>query len=263
MPLRHSLLLFLLALPGVLPAVTLQEVIQGYINAQGGEEAIKTVHSLRLEGVIIQGDATVPFIQFKKVPNLMRTIVELPQGEFISGYDGKTAWMKSRVMQHSLAMEPEAAAATATSAPLFSQLYTLRDQPDRLLLLGSAEIDGESCYEVQARPDSGQDITFFVSAENFLEKKVEFIHKSEGKLSRTEVYYSAERKVPPLTIPFLITTYQDGKLSNEIRIEKAAINPGIYSDYFSPPGGIRTKEEIVAEQKKKTAPPAKAVEEDE
>lgn len=235
---RVFLFLFFLSLHHAAEAGSLEVIIDGYIQAQGGEEAIKKVKALKISGTINNEGKELTFVQIKKVPNLMRMTLDLPQGELITGYDGKVAWTKSRQMEHSILLNATDTAALAASATLFSPLYNKRDQLSDLLLLGESVVRGDPCYDIEVRVKGSDSTIISISQSTFLERKMERVYTLEGKTTREEHYYEGQLRVPPLTIPRTIESYEDGVLTGAITIESAKLNPGVFSSYFSPPGGL-------------------------
>jgi hypothetical protein len=72
------------------PAV--RSVIDDYIQALGGREALWRIRNRRAEGVIEQGHSRKKFLLYWAAPNLARA--EFKQGDFViyNGYDGRKGW---------------------------------------------------------------------------------------------------------------------------------------------------------------------------
>jgi hypothetical protein len=75
--------------------LTLAELIDRHTLAAGGAALQAAIQTARLHGVMRDGDATVPgFTVLRKQPNLLRVQVPVPNGFFLEGYDGASAWEK-------------------------------------------------------------------------------------------------------------------------------------------------------------------------
>ncbi|WOO41612.1 hypothetical protein [Rubellicoccus peritrichatus] len=247
-PIRVALIvsLAILTLTGTLTAqtITVREVIRGYLKAQGGEDRLEKVQSIKIEGTVTQGEANYRLLQFKKLPNLVRLNISGENKNFSMGYNGKTAWIKPSKAPQSIPMEAEAAETFIANATLFSQLYTLRDRQDSINLLGESTVKGEPCYELQVKTLEGSEMIYFLGKNDFLERKVSQFVKSENGVIRNESFFSDFREVPPLTIPFLIESYSEGELSSIVKIKAAKLNAGVFNSYFNPPGGLTSLDEL-------------------
>lgn len=234
--------------------ITVREVIRGYLTAQGGEDRLEKVQSIRIEGTVTQGGSTYRLRQFKKLPNLVRLNISGDNRNLSLGYNGEIAWVKPKNAPQSIPMEPEATEAFIANATLFSQLYVLRDELNSINLLGESTVKGESCYELQLRTREGTEMIYFLGKNDFLERKVVQLVNSAGAVIRNETYFDDFQKIAPLTIPYYIESYSDGELSSTINIKSAKLNAGVFNSYFNPPGGLTSLEKLKGESKDRSSP---------
>src|SRR5438270_8320556 len=72
---------------------TADELINKNIQAKGGIEKIKAIHSVRMSGKLVAGGGfTAAAVQENERPNLVRETFSLQGMTGISAYDGTTGW---------------------------------------------------------------------------------------------------------------------------------------------------------------------------
>src|SRR4051794_33012282 len=86
--------LLLLAL-SALQAQTGAELVQRNLNAKGGVDAIKALHSLRMTGKVQMGSLTADTTRDALAPDLLRETLTIQGMTQIVAYDGKTGWQIS------------------------------------------------------------------------------------------------------------------------------------------------------------------------
>lgn len=170
-----------------LPAA--REIIDRYIEASGGREAMARHESRRAVGRIsmpaqgVEGDVEI----FAARPALMRLRMTIPGvGEIQSGYDGKVAWSLNPLTGPML-MQGKALEQTKADADFDSSLH-----PDTLYkLLETVEkttFEGRPAYKVRAVRTNGDEDFEYYDAENGLLLGAEVTRESPmGPVKATHV----------------------------------------------------------------------------
>jgi outer membrane lipoprotein-sorting protein len=81
--------------PTIARAAQADEIIEKYVAALGGADAMKKVTSRVAKGVIIVAGKETPIEVFTKAPNKRITITHTPNGESSTAFDGTVGWMGS------------------------------------------------------------------------------------------------------------------------------------------------------------------------
>ena len=87
-----TLLLSTLAVATVNAEQTLDQVLADYVEAKGGEDAIKGIKTMKISGKMSMGAMEFPFELTAKRPNKVYTAFEAQGMKGVQAYDGETGW---------------------------------------------------------------------------------------------------------------------------------------------------------------------------
>jgi hypothetical protein len=92
------------ARPETAPLPTVDQVLDKYVQALGGEAGFKKLNTRVMKGAQITSDGTsIPMETYQTAPNKLVTILTTPkQGVLMSGYNGTVAWSKNARGQREL-----------------------------------------------------------------------------------------------------------------------------------------------------------------
>src|SRR5579871_6799131 len=89
---------------GMLAAQTAEELVSKNLQAKGGVEKLKAIHSLRMTGKMRQGSFSIDLAVDSQAPDLMRQNVTVMGMTGSMAYDGSTGW---RLMPFGGRRDPE------------------------------------------------------------------------------------------------------------------------------------------------------------
>ncbi len=232
--------------------IELAEILAGYFEAQGGLEYIEGINGLRLSGSIRSEDTTLPFVQIKKRPNKLRFTITYPNTsssnapgvEIIMGYNGDVAWQTIRQREQAVELTGRERSNFIREAALFSHLYQPTNKNVLISYLGEGEVDGQAVYRLKVTLEDGHTLIYSVDQERFLDLQIETSFEHEGDTISNVSKFQDFRKVGQLEIPFHITSIENGQEQYVITLDNVDVNPGIYNDYFDPPGGLEGKDPL-------------------
>jgi hypothetical protein len=72
---------------------TADQILDKYIQASGGTDALKKITSRSSKGAINFGERNVPLEVFAKAPGQRLSIMHTPNGDSITAYDGHSGWL--------------------------------------------------------------------------------------------------------------------------------------------------------------------------
>jgi len=213
------------------------EVIEKYVQAIGGKEAIRRVSS-RVE----KGNVTMFGRQFSveivaQAPAKYRETMDLPKGKDITVYDGREGWMAfpGRPVR-------EMGSADVDAARMDGDLMFPTDATNVFTELRVAKpeiIDGRVAYQILGIRAGQPPAQLYFDEQSGLLVRLERYAESPLGLYPTQVNYSDYRSVDGVKIPFRITTARPGS-SVAIQLNSVQQNVPIDESTFAKPAGSHT-----------------------
>ena len=185
-------LLFAAAFAAILSAQTAEELVNRNLQAKGGLDKIKAIHSLRATGKVQQGGGfTLQVGSLSMAPNLLRQSFTIQGMTQIAGDDELRTLVEE--------------------ANFFGPLVDYQAQGNRVEYIGKDTLDGDDVYRLKVTLKNGDIYYYYLDPETFLEvrmEKVQFIH---GAVRETVVECGSYKLVGGVYMPF---TYEVGSRQN-------------------------------------------------
>jgi len=219
------------------------EFRSAYLRANGGEEQLEALQSVRASGQMESGGQTVPFFSLKRRPDQSLTTLKMPDYELSFVVNGDQVWQRVNVAGQA----PQYELKTGAEAAALGQMGDFFDPIMLVLLFDEGSIErlspsmwmGRETIKLEFRTDEG-DIraSAYVDIQNMqpLARIEEFADGRERK-----VLYSDYRLVGGMQEPFLVETYLDETLQSRVILEKSDPNVGTVASLFYYPGSISTE----------------------
>lgn len=149
---------------------TVDEVLQKWVDAIGGEAAVRKLKTRVSKGTLTltaQG-VSIDLKVEAKAPNQRLMTIFLPggAGEMLSGYDGKTAWRQIPGVGNQTLSGSELEAAKDEAD--FWETIEFKRRFQKLELKPSEKVEGKDCYVVEAAAAKGAPQKIFFSKETGL-----------------------------------------------------------------------------------------------
>lgn len=219
--------------------LTAEQVVERYSAARGGTQRWRELESLRLSGTYSAFSEESPFTLLRQRGDLYRLEFSLFGAPAIRARDGQGAWG-----QHAL-LFPEAG--RIDEGPYKTQFEreaafgpVLLDWKERGLVIeraGSGEINGHPTLDLAVTLADGQNETWHLDPQTFLEVAVDsqvmdFTQLPEPMLQRA--FYTDFREVDGLVLPFRIDWEFNARLES-MSVDSAETDVRIEAARFSPP----------------------------
>jgi len=180
---------------------TADQILDKYVQAVGGADAVQKVTSREEKGTINMGGRQLPVEVLAKAPNKRITTVHMQNGDNITAYDGHTGWMGSpgpRPPRQMSASDEEAVSFDATlhlPVELKKMFTQLQVRPT------SDKIDGKEVYQVIGSNQGKPPVRLFFDKDSGL--LVRTIRYADTPLGRnpTEVDYANYQDKGGVKIP--------------------------------------------------------------
>lgn len=224
---------------GSIRDLSLWENLQpAFLRANGGEETLSKLQSVRYIGDLENGEQSIPFTSIKKRPWQSLLTLRLPTYELSFIVDGDTVWQRVEAQTK----KPVDSLLEGDEAMRIRQLGAFFDPVMTLFLYNEGVIQSLK----EGVLDGQTVLVLHFSNEDFkLDCKAYIEPKTMHVLSRVDfledgtvrsLFYSNHRKVGGLIEPFVTVTYIDEKFDNRVRVERSDHNIGTFSSFFEFPG---------------------------
>jgi outer membrane lipoprotein-sorting protein len=221
--------------------LTLEQVIARNMEAKGGEEKIRAIKAVTIEGTMMMGPGMeVPLTWTWMYPDRMRMAFQVQGMEGVQAFDGQTAWM---VMPFMGKTEPEEMTAEQTES--------LREESDwqgplmdyekkgyQVELLGKEDVEGTEAYKIKVTYGSGSVGYVYLDAEYFLEIKQESRRKIQGQEIEVAQTVGDYKEVDGIMVAHSRTIQPKGApVGQTMTFTTVRFNPDVDESIFSMPQG--------------------------
>ena len=220
-------------------AQTVDEVIAKNIQARGGAEKLKSVHSLRSTAKLTQGSFRAEFLQENKRADKVREEFIIQGLAQVQAYDGKTGW---QISPFGGRKDPELLSqddlkSLVVDADMDGPLMEYKEKGHKAELVGHDSMEGTDCFKIKLSMKNGDVRYYYLDSDSYLELKIEIQTTIRGALQESELYYGDYEQVNGIYYPFTIEQAQKGGSSRtQISVEKIEQNVPLEDAVFSMPG---------------------------
>ena len=216
---------------GSLPAV--DEVINRYVEALGGADALKKITSRVAKGTVdVAGVSRNGSIEtYAQAPNKSLTVLQAhPLGTLKMGFDGRTGWARTAAGPPRALKALELATLQRESdfyAPL-----RLKNNFAKVTLAGMSKIGYRDVYVIELQPISGGVERLYLDAQTNLPVRINAVHINGAVAEPVEMYLDDWREVDGVKYPFSISkrfsnmtlTFTLKEINHNVPIDAAIFN---------------------------------------
>ena len=250
MPMRYVLAALMIG--GTAIPATAQDaasLVQKNLEARGGEAALSAIRNIHFEGrAIFPGDFELSYKETRaNLGSGVADRVDLTvQGlDLVQAYDGRGGAWKINPFQGRKdpeKMSSDEARAMADSALIEGPLLASRKDGSHVQYLGREDFDGTLAYKLKVTQKDGDEFTYWLDPDTFLEIKIDETRKIRGATQSSETELGDYEKVAGVYFPMSVESWQQGQDNQRQRtiIASGEANPVVASDFFTEPGGAAT-----------------------
>jgi hypothetical protein len=224
-----------------------QSLIAKNLEARGGAAAIDAIKSISFEGrTIFPGDFELTYKEARARlgGDSIRYDFGLQGLDLVQSYDGRGAWKINPFQgrKDPEKMSSDEARQLADAALIEGPLLASRRDGSRVQYLGREDFDGTLGYKVKVTQKDGDEFTYLLDPDTYLEIKVEETRRIRGAQQTTETELGDYEKVAGVYFPMSAESWQQGSPNQRQRVIIATgqANPPINAAFFSEPGGPAT-----------------------
>ena len=272
MPVRNSfaaLLIGCVAVPA--GAQDAQSLIAKNIEARGGTAALAAIKNVSFDGrTIFPGDFEVTYKETRArmgAGAADRVDFGIQGLDIIQAYDGHEAWRVNPLQGRKDAekMSADEARALADAALVDGPLLAARGDGSRVDYLGREDFDGTNAYKLKVTQKDGDEFTYWLDPDTYLEIKIDESRKIRGAEQTTETELGDYEKIAGVYFPMSVESWTQGQPTQRQRtiIASGSANSDLAADYFAeprtapPPARATAEPPDVGNTKKGSAPPSR------
>ena len=214
---------------------TVKQILDRYVQAVGGADALMKITSRTVKGSRIGADGVlVPEEVYQKAPDKLLTVTSYPNVVFSNGYNGMAGWGHSS-RDGATPLPDQLLAQLKRDAVFYKELKT-QEIYSSLTLLGKASVRDADAYVIQATPADGPaEKLFFDVRTGLLVRRYTESDTPLGKLP-LQVDYEDFREVDGIKQPFLIHWSFPGRVWGR-KVDEIKQNVPLDDAKFNPSGG--------------------------
>jgi len=235
-------LLTILAAMALLPAATraqtVDEIIAKNIQAHGGIEKLKSVHTVRTSARFSQGSFRAAVLQENKRPEKVREELIIQGMARLRAYDGKTAWQLSPFegRRDAELLSQDDMKDLVVDADIDGPLVDYKQKGHKAELVGHDSVEGTDCYKIKLTMKNGDIRIYYLDTDSFLELKLETQTMIRGAIQESETYYGDYEQVGGIYFPFAVEFGRKGNPNrSQLSVEKLELNLPLDDALFSMP----------------------------
>ena len=225
---------------------TADELIQKNIEAKGGFDKIKAIHSIRQTGKLNGGGGfTAAILQENQRPNLVRETFSLQGMTAVSAYDGTTGWQIQPFGGHKdpQLMGEDDVRDLLLDADFDGPLVDYKEKGNTVEYLGHDVVDGDDALRLKVTQKNGDVIYYYLDPDTYLEIRKEVQEFIRGSVRESVTEFGSYKPVAGVMYPFSIS---QGSKANPgaqtTTIEKIEVNVNISPSDFAVPRALRPEE---------------------
>jgi hypothetical protein len=250
MGVRHGLAALLLSCAAV-PAAAQdpQSLLAKNLEARGGAAALAAIRNVSFEGrTIFPGDFEVTYKEWRARAGASaadRVDFGLQGLDIIQAYDGRGGAWKVNPLQGRKdpeKMSADEARQLADGALIEGPLLAARANGSRVDYLGRDDFDGTLAYKLKVTQKDGDEFTYWLDPDTFLEIKVDESRRIRGAEQTTETELGDYEKIAGVYFPMSVESWPQGQSNQRQRtiIAAGAANTNVPDSFFAEPRGPGT-----------------------
>lgn len=207
-----SIILLAVATLGSVSAQTAEELVAKNIQAKGGLEKLKALHSVRMSGTQDNDGFKAAVAQENKRPNLVRETFALQGMTSIQAYDGYSGW---QVRPFGGRKDPELMGeedlrSLLLDADFDGPLVDYKEKGNKIESLGHDTVDGDDAYKLKVTLKNGDILYYYLDPDTYLAIREEGQLFLRGSVQEFAVNLGSYKPVNGVMFPFSVASGPKG-----------------------------------------------------
>src|SRR3954447_18759859 len=218
-----------------------QSLVAKNLEARGGAAALDALKSVSFEGrTIFPGDFELTYKEARERLGggaAIRYDFGLQGLDLVQSYDGGGAWKINPFQgrKDPEKMSADEARQLADAALVEGPLLASRADGSRVEYLGREDFDGTLAYKLKVAQKDGDEFTYWLDPDTYLEIKVDETRKIRGAQQTTETELVDYEKVAGIYFPMSVESWTQGSPNQRQRtiIATGAANTNLSDSFFA------------------------------
>jgi hypothetical protein len=220
------------AFAALLSAQTAEELVSKNLQARGGIEKLKALHSLRMTGKMQQGSFSIQIGLDTMAPDLLRQNITIMGMTGMMAYDGATGW---RMMPFGGRKDPELLGeddlrGLQEEADFYGHLVDYQAKGNTIEYLGHDTVDGDDAYRLKVTLKNGDIVYYYLDPETFLEIRTETLEFIHGSVKESFSEMGSYKLVNGVYFPFALESGSPRNPGETSKITIDKIEPNVPMD---------------------------------
>jgi hypothetical protein len=223
---------------------TAEELVDKNIQAKGGMEKIKAIHSLHMTGKLTGGGGfTATVTQDGMRPNLVRETFSLQGMTGVQAYDGTVGWQIQPFGGHK---DPELMGEDdlrdlLLDADFDGPLVDYREKGNTVEYLGHDVVDGDDALRLKVTLKNGDILYYYLDPDTYLEIRKEIQKFIRGSIKENVVDLGSYKPVAGVMYPFSIASGPKNRpnAAQTTTLEKIDVNVPLAKSEFELPASLK------------------------
>ena len=242
---RHAVIVLMAVscLGALAPAQTAEELVNKNIEAKGGVEKMKAIHSVRMTGKLNAGQGFVATVNQENTrPNLVRQTFSLQGMTAIQAYDGSEGWQIQPFGGHK---DPEMMGEDDVrdlllAADFDGSLVDYKGKGSTVEYLGHDVVDGDDALRLKVTLKNGDILYYYLDPDTFLEFRRESQQFIRGSIREHVLEMGSYKAVNGVMFPYSLSEGSKSNPSEQTTtIEKIEVNVQIPNTEFALPASLK------------------------
>ena len=223
---------------------TAEELVDKNIQAKGGMDKIKAIHSLHMTGKLTGGGGfTATVTQDGMRPNLVRETFSLQGMTGVQAYDGTAGWQIQPFGGHK---DPELMGEDDVrdllrDADFDGPLVDYREKGNTVEYLGHDVVDGDDALRLKVTLKNGDILYYYLDPDTYLEIRKEIQEFIRGSIREKVVDLGSYKPVAGVMYPFSIAFGPKNRpdAAQTTTFEKIDVNVPLAKSEFELPASLK------------------------
>ncbi len=217
--------------------LTVKEILSKHYDAIGGDEAWKSIETLKFTGSMYTKDATFKTAGIYKRPNICRVDYQSGRLYFMEAYDGKVAWqMNPTISKRPEILKGKRASEMMDTCDFDGLLIDYEVKGHKIRYMGTEDIEGHNAYLLEVKSRTGNTDIYYLDKETYLPFMIKGKTTIQDQTVDTTIKLDEYIEIENIKIPFSYEFKVNGNPSSEnLKIKTIELNSEFDDDIFHLP----------------------------